>query len=205
MKSLGVAGAVAIGINVIIGYFPFAIAANQTKSIEASFYLIKESEAKPIADREVLLVPCAPVNGNCQDILKIAEESLSKITSQSPEKMGLLDINIKDELKKLTGVQTTRTAIDGTVKTECPTINCIIYSSFISNSSNIFWIKLQKQGTKVQYLPSSGIEVATASRSPQMQELEKSLNNLQARLQTGISYTSLKGCNSPFLCSFKYS
>lgn len=202
MKRPIVAAILAIGVNVILGHFTSAIAANTTQTIEASFYLVKESEAKPIADREVIVVPCAPVNGNCQDVINAIEKLLSGMASVNSEKGELLDINIKTELKKLVSVQTVRTGIDGTIVTECQTTDCIVYSSAISNSSNTFWLKLQQQGTKAQYLPSSGIEIATASLSPQMQELAKSLNNLQAQLSVGTSFSSFSDKRTSFIAAF---
>jgi hypothetical protein len=166
---------------------------------QATFATVDSRGVIPVADRQVLAVPCVPINGKCQEIIDYLSEKVSKTRNLDAPKIAKLDERIRAELEALPGVVTTRTSLSGTAKITCKTQNCLVYTSVLNNENNLFWVVLHPQSEDREYAPSRAIAIRGAERPEEITKLYESMRTLRSSFSAGLSYSALSSVTSPFI------
>lgn len=168
---------------------------NNVKTIpletKALFATILPTGVIPVADRPILVIPCAPINENCKEAESYLVEILNKTKNLNNNQINQLNQKIKNSLLGLQQAEEFYTDLRGEVTFNCPTVNCLIYTNLINEKDKLFWVKLHEQGIEKEYPPSTAIKLETYSVSPSINNLNQSIAELKSQMGAGISYNRL--------------
>lgn len=174
----------------------------QLKKTLATFAVISPSGVVPVADSPVVLIPCAPVNKDCMLIKDYLVTTLTNTEPLDISTVKNLDLNIRTELSKLKSSTVIRTNLTGTASFECPTKNCIIFSSALGEK-NLFWIDLIPVGTSQEYPPSRAIEPKVQTIPSEISALISAINSFDSSISAGLSLITFSAQYAPFLNAIK--
>jgi len=174
----------------------------QLKKTLATFAVISPSGVVPVADSPVVVIPCAPVNKDCMLIKDYLVTTLTNTEPLDISTVKNLDLNIRTELSKLKSSTVIRTNLTGTASVECPTKNCIIFSSALGEK-NLFWIDLIPVGTSQEYPPSRAIEPKVQSIPSEISALISAINSFDSSISAGLSLITFSAQYAPFLNAIK--
>ncbi|MBU6346504.1 MAG: hypothetical protein KGR70_14580 [Cyanobacteria bacterium REEB494] len=168
-----------------------------TKSV-ASFALVGSTGVIPLADNPVVIIPCAPINKNCMLIKDYLLTTLNNTEALDELAIKKLDTNIRTELNKLTNSEIVRTNLSGNASIQCPTQNCLIFSSAFGEKK-LFWIDLFPAGTSQEYPPSRAVEIKTQVIPSEISGLVSAINSFSSALSAGLSLSTFSSQYAPFL------
>lgn len=124
---------------------------------------VQEGRPFPVADNEVMFIPCAPINSDCKVISESFASTLtSKTKAWTDEQLSTFLKETRNKLSSRKGFHLTRTNGSGTALINCPTLNCLVHSSISNNGNSIIWSNLLAAGKTHDLLPSKGVRLSTA-------------------------------------------
>jgi hypothetical protein len=157
---------------------------------KATFATVDDRGVIPVADAEVVIVPCAPINKNCQQIIDYLIVTISGIRNPSPSQLENLSLDIKTKLKVLKNSSIARTNLSGISEINCETQNCLLFTKSISNNSSQIWAVLQPKEKDKEYANSSSINISGEAISKNIQKLYDVLRSIGSNIKSNISYNT---------------
>ncbi|HEY9825255.1 MAG TPA: hypothetical protein V6D19_07390 [Stenomitos sp.] len=157
---------------------------------KAIFATVDDRGVIPVADAEVIIVPCAPINKNCQQIIDYLTATISGIRNPSPSQLENLSLDIKAKLKVLKNSSISRTNLSGISEINCETQNCLLFTKSISNNSSKIWVVLQPKDKDKEYANSSAISISGEAIPKNIQKLYDALRSISSNIKSNISYNT---------------
>lgn len=151
-------------------------------------YLVLRSGPQPIADNEIVFIPCAPINNNCREILETYRNQKQQVDqalqlrsdryyacveqkSQTecaailreavvvpPGWLGAAE-TARSYLLSANQVQQSQTNAQGEFRFDCPTQNCLVFSTGTVSGINGVWLQLLRAGKVTNLANPNAIEV----------------------------------------------
>jgi hypothetical protein len=160
---------------------------------KATFATVDDRGVTPVADAEIVIVPCAPINKNCQQIIDYLTVIISEIRNPSQSQLENLSLDIKTKLKALKNSSIARTNLSGISEINCETQNCLIFTKSINNNSSHIWAVLQPKDKDKEYANSSAISISGENTPKNIQKLYDALRSIGSNIKSNISYNTYSG------------
>jgi hypothetical protein len=144
-------------------------------------YLILGAGPRPIADNEILVAPCAPINVNCKEVLaQFAEikaegdarsqnfdECVRSNTANATSCIDALIDSYKQKPKKprknffpdMKGIRSFRTDFEGKFRLSCPAKNCMVFSMAQVGLANATWLLIIPGNGKQDLATSNAVKM----------------------------------------------
>lgn len=122
-----------------------------------------EDRPTPVVDGAVHVVPCAPINATCRDLLNDLAVPFrgSKVWTGASMSQALR--KAEGQLVAQKGHRLLRTDASGSVRLACPTANCLVFAASTAAGRTVVWSFLQPLGRSRELLPSAGLSVVAAA------------------------------------------
>ncbi len=126
------------------------------------FTQVIEDQPTPVVDAAVHVVPCAPVNASCRDLLNdlVAPFRGSKVWTGTSISQAVA--KAEGQLVVQKGHRLLRTDAAGSARLSCPTANCLVFAASTAAGRTVVWSFLQPLGRSRELLPSAGRSVVAA-------------------------------------------
>jgi hypothetical protein len=160
---------------------------------KATFATVDDRGVIPVADVEVVVVPCAPINKNCQQIINYLTTTISEIKNPSLSQLEKLSLDIRSKLKVLQNSNIVRTNLSGVSEINCETQNCLLFTSSIASNSSRIWAVLQPKKTDKEYANSSSINILGETTPKNIQKIYDVLRSINSNIKSNISYNTFSG------------
>ena len=165
----------------------------------ATFAVIGSGGVIPVADAPVFYVPCAPINNNCQQIKNYLTEKIGSAKGLSQSSFQEMNARISQQLLQLRNAQEGRTNLSGTASIDCPTQDCLVYASSLSEAQNLFWLDIQSGGSNQEYPPSRAIQIKTETMPTEISSLIDEINRFRSVVSAGVSYQNFSEHYAPLI------
>lgn len=147
-----------------------AVAGPQTR---LQFTQVIEDRPTPVVDTGIHVVPCAPINGTCRDLLKDLTAAFSgpKVWTDASISQALGKAEAQLVVRK--GHRLIRSDAAGSARLACPTANCLVFAASSAAGRTVVWSFLQPQGRSRELLPSDGISLQSAAPAADLDARER--------------------------------
>ncbi|MCP9914912.1 hypothetical protein [Cyanobium sp. ATX 6F1] len=126
-----------------------------------------EDRPTPVVDAAVHVVPCAPINATCRDLLNALAAPFRVKQVWTGASISQALTRAEGQLVVQKGHRLLRTDAAGSARLSCPTANCLVFAAStsagrIAAGRTVVWSFLQPLGRSRELLPSAGLSVVTA-------------------------------------------
>jgi hypothetical protein len=170
----------------------------QSTDISITYYAVIDNEARLLADSQVTVVPCAPINADCKDLQDKIQKVFGTSKALSSKEFEHIQTEIEDIVRDHLQVQVYRTNLKGVVKFSCPALNCLTYHSKQIGKENIFWVSLFRANSENEMPSSLGKSLPTKVMPLGAIHLAESLETMSGSFTAGVSYSSLSSTTATF-------
>ncbi len=122
-----------------------------------------EDRPTPVVDAAVHVVPCAPVNATCRELLNDLTAPFRGSRVWTGTAISQAVAKAEGQLVVQKGHRLLRTDAAGSVRLACPTANCLVFAASTAAGRTVVWSFLQPFGRSRELLPSAGLSVVAAA------------------------------------------
>ncbi|MGB7565267.1 MAG: hypothetical protein WBM08_11020 [Prochlorococcaceae cyanobacterium] len=118
-----------------------------------------EDRPTPVVDAAVHVVPCAPINATCRDLLNDLAVPFRGSKVWTGASMSQALTKAEGQLLVQKGHRLLRTDAAGSARLSCPTANCLVFAASTAAGRTVVWSFLQPLGRSRELLPSDGLSL----------------------------------------------